>query len=106
ALYFLLANLMTRFRYLQLGLSAILVFIGVKMLIQEWVHIPIWGSLGVIVVTLLVAVIFSLRAETAGSRGAPMSPEQPDEVGGSDFEEPQESSGPGGAGAGGVPPRE
>jgi tellurite resistance protein TerC len=102
ALYFLLANLMTRFRYLQIGLSAILVFIGIKMLIQEWVHIPIWASLGFIILSLAVAVILSLRAETGElPTDEPLGPES---LGESDFEEPQESSGPGGTG--GVPPLE
>ncbi len=89
ALYFLLARLMTRFRYLQIGLSAILVFIGIKMLIQEWVHLPIWASLGFIVLSLAVAVILSLRAETSelGANGGALN------AGESDFEEPQESSG-------------
>ncbi len=63
ALYFLLANMMSRFQYLQLGLSAILVFVGVKMLVAEWIHLPIYVSLGVIVGTLVIAVVASLRAE-------------------------------------------
>lgn len=68
ALYFLLANMMKRFRYLQIGLSAVLVFIGVKMLINEVAHIPIWASLGFIVVTLTTAVVVSLRVEAAEGR--------------------------------------
>ena len=63
ALYFLLANMMSRFQYLQLGLSTILVFIGVKMLTNDLFHMPIWASLAFIVLTLAVAVMFSLRAE-------------------------------------------
>jgi tellurite resistance protein TerC len=63
ALYFLLANMMKRFRYLQIGLSAVLVFIGIKMLINDVVHIPIWASLGFIVTTLTIAVFVSLRVE-------------------------------------------
>jgi TerC family integral membrane protein len=63
ALYFLLANMMSRFQYLQLGLSTILVFIGAKMLTNDLFHMPIWASLSFIVLTLTVAVLFSLRAE-------------------------------------------
>lgn len=74
ALYFLLANMMKRFSYLQLGLSAVLVFIGVKMLINEVLHIPIWASLAFIVTTLSVAVVVSLRVE-AKQNGGPQLPE-------------------------------
>jgi tellurite resistance protein TerC len=63
ALYFLLANMMQRFQYLQLGLSAILVFIGAKMIASHWFHLPEWASLGFIIGTLTIAVLVSLRAE-------------------------------------------
>ena len=46
ALYFLLAGVMTLFRYLNYGLSAILVFIGVKMLLHRWWEPNHWLSLG------------------------------------------------------------
>ena len=65
ALYFLLANMMSRFQYLQLGLSVILGFIGVKM-IGEASHlfeVPIYASLGFIVLALGTAVVASLRKE-------------------------------------------
>jgi len=45
--------------YLQQGIAAILVFIGVKMLIESYVHISIYMSLVVIVVCILVAIIAS-----------------------------------------------
>jgi tellurite resistance protein TerC len=75
ALYFLLANAMNRFSYLQVGLSAILVFIGAKMLYEaahdplqslvgeELPHIPIYISLGFIVISLSVAIMASLSKE-------------------------------------------
>ena len=73
ALYFLLANMVSRFSYLQLGLSAILVFIGVKMLgeASHLFEVPIYLSLGFIVVTLSVAVIASLRKEAKGPADEP-----------------------------------
>ena len=46
ALYFLLAGVLGRFAYLKLGLAAVLVFVGVKMIVNEWWHVPIWLSLG------------------------------------------------------------
>src|SRR3954453_15444128 len=55
ALYFLLAGLVTKFRYLKYGLAAILVFVGAKMLAVDVVTVPIWTSLGIIAATLAVA---------------------------------------------------
>ncbi|MDA8480089.1 TerC family protein [Citrobacter sp. Awk 4] len=58
AMYFLLAGVAERFSMLKYGLSVILVFIGIKMLIVDFYHIPIAISLGVVfgilTVTLLV----------------------------------------------------
>lgn len=60
ALFFLLADMHARFTYLQQGLAVILAFVGVKMLIAEWYHIPTPVSLGVIAVVLAGAVGLSL----------------------------------------------
>ncbi|HHU5790292.1 TPA: TerC family protein [Klebsiella pneumoniae] len=58
AMYFLLAGVAQRFSMLKYGLSVILVFIGVKMLIVDFYHIPVAISLGVVggilAVTLLI----------------------------------------------------
>jgi len=62
ALYFLLVGLMDRFVYLTQGLAVILAFIGVKMMLVDVWHVPIWLSLGVIAVTLALTAVFSLRA--------------------------------------------
>ena len=61
ALYFLLAGMMGRFTYLKTGLAAILLFVGGKMLLAEWWHVPIGVSLGVIAAILAVAIGVSLR---------------------------------------------
>ncbi len=62
SLYFVLANVLDRFRYLHYSLIAILFFIGAKMmLIPLKVHIPIGLSLGLIGLFLLVGVVVSLR---------------------------------------------
>jgi tellurite resistance protein TerC len=61
ALYFLLADLRDRFAYLQQGLAVILAFVGVKMIISEWYHIPTAASLGVIAVVLTVAIVLSIK---------------------------------------------
>jgi tellurite resistance protein TerC len=52
SLYFLLAELMGKFHYLKYGLGLILSFVGVKMLLSEWWHVPIGISLGIIVLLL------------------------------------------------------
>ncbi|MBW3621584.1 MAG: TerC family protein [Actinobacteria bacterium] len=63
ALYFALAGMAGRFRYLDFGLAAILAFVGMKMLLLDVYHLPIWLSLTVIAVILTVAITMSLRAE-------------------------------------------
>lgn len=63
ALYFLLAGMAGRFRYLNIGLGVILGFVGIKMMIVEWVHMPTWLSLGVITLVLTLTIWLSLRAE-------------------------------------------
>ncbi len=60
SLYFLLAGVMHKFEYLKLGLAAILVFVGAKMALVDWVKIPAGVSLGVIAAILAVAVAASL----------------------------------------------
>jgi tellurite resistance protein TerC len=60
ALYFLLANVMDKFRYLKFGLSAVLVFIGVKMVIVDFYKIPIGISLGVVAGILTISILASL----------------------------------------------
>src|SRR5690606_23475753 len=71
ALYFLLAGMAGRFRYLNLGLGLILAFVGVKMIIAEWYHMPIWMSLTVIGVVLAVTILASLRADRRDQIGSP-----------------------------------
>ena len=74
SLYFLLAGMAGRFRYLNIGLGVILAFVGIKMLIVKAVHLPTWLSLSVIAMVLTVTIVTSLRAD---SRDA-LSPAEPD----------------------------
>lgn len=60
SLYFALAGMMDRFRYLTQGLAAILVFVGIKMLIAEFYKIPIFVALLVILVILIISTVASL----------------------------------------------
>jgi tellurite resistance protein TerC len=73
ALYFVLAGMQGRFRYLNTGLGVILAFVGVKMLFTDVYHMPTWMSLSVIVLTLAVTIWASLRAESLESDTAPPS---------------------------------
>ncbi len=60
SMFFLLRNAASKFEYLQNGIAVVLAFIGLKMLIVRWVHIPIWVSLLVIVVCISAAIFYSI----------------------------------------------
>ena len=60
ALYFLLADMAERFHLLNYGLAVVLVFIGTKMLIMPWFHIPVAISLAVVVSVIALSVVASL----------------------------------------------
>ena len=60
SLYFALNGVMQLFRYLKIGLAVILVFIGVKMLIEYWFAISTLVSLGVIGIVLTASVLASV----------------------------------------------
>jgi tellurite resistance protein TerC len=68
SLYFLLADLLDRLRFLHFGLAAILGFVGVKMLLAQWLSIPVAASLGVILSVLLIALAASLLFPVASAR--------------------------------------
>ena len=60
ALYFLLVDVADRFHLLKYGLAMVLTFIGVKMLIMPWYHIPVQASLTVVAVLIAASCIASL----------------------------------------------
>jgi tellurite resistance protein TerC len=62
ALYFLLADMADRFHLLKFGLAFVLMFVGVKMLIVKWIHVPTAVSLLVIGSLLISSIIASLIA--------------------------------------------
>ena len=75
SLFFLLASVVTKFHLLKYGLAVILTFIGTKMLIEHWVHIPILVSLGIVVAVLAASIVASLvwpnaRPESEGKTGS------------------------------------
>lgn len=63
ALYFLLAGMAGRFRYLNIGLGVVLGFVGVKMLLANVYHLPVYISLLVIGAILTIAIWASVRAD-------------------------------------------
>jgi tellurite resistance protein TerC len=70
-MYFLLADLMHRFIYLKLGLGLVLVWVGIKLVLQvDLYKMPTWLSLGVVATIITVAIVASLRA----TRGQPPVP--------------------------------
>jgi tellurite resistance protein TerC len=66
SLFFLLRGAASRFDYLQQGIATVLVFIGLKMLVAYWVHIPVWISLIVIVVCIAGSIFYSIYHKRKG----------------------------------------
>ena len=62
ALYFLLADMADRFHLLKYGLAVVLMFVGTKMLIVEWLKIPVAVSLSVVVAVLGISILLSLKS--------------------------------------------
>jgi tellurite resistance protein TerC len=90
ALYFVLAGIMDRFQYLHYGLSGVLVFIGVKMIVEcmskeglvgQWAHIPNWVSLSIIMTLLTFSILASMIASrhTGAKERASNEPASPEE---------------------------
>ena len=62
SLYFVLAGAIQYFRYLKFGLSIVLVFIGLKMVLVRYLHIPTPLSLGVVVLIIAGSILLSVKA--------------------------------------------
>ncbi|MDI6591844.1 MAG: TerC/Alx family metal homeostasis membrane protein [Patescibacteria group bacterium] len=65
ALYFFLANFLPKFIYLKEGITILLIFIGLKMILSPFYHLPIIFSLSFIFLVLLTSILFSLRKKSA-----------------------------------------
>ena len=68
AMFFVLAGMLDKFVYLKPGVAFILVFVGLKMTLSAWVHIPTSLSLAIIVLTLATAVGLSIRRSSREAR--------------------------------------
>jgi len=69
SLYFALASLLDRFRYLHYGLGALLAFVALKMLFAHWIEVPITLSLAVMGLILAVCGVVSWIARGTEDRG-------------------------------------
>jgi tellurite resistance protein TerC len=72
SLFFALAGILYMFRFLKYGISVILLFVGVKMLISGYIHISVQISLGLIILCLIVSILASIliKAEESSSDSA------------------------------------
>ena len=61
SMYFFLSHMLDRFAHLEYSLIAILTFVGLKMLLHDYIQLPEWVSLTFIGVSLLVGVLVSLK---------------------------------------------
>ncbi|KIO51507.1 TerC family protein [Flavobacterium hibernum] len=61
SMYFFLANMLAKFSFLEYSLIAILTFVGLKMILHDFIHVPEWASLGFIALALLVGILVSLK---------------------------------------------
>lgn len=66
SLYFALAGILGLFRFLKYGITIVLFFVGVKMLIAGFYHIPVQISLAVIILCLTASILVSLFAKDQG----------------------------------------
>ena len=80
ALYFMLAGMIERFVFLKVGLAAVLVFVGAKMLLADVLKIPIWVSLLVIATMIGVSIFVSLRATAGRDEEGQEGADQPEEL--------------------------
>lgn len=60
SLFFLLHGAASKFDSLQQGIATVLIFIGAKMLVEKWIHIPVWASLMVIIVCIGGSILYSI----------------------------------------------
>jgi tellurite resistance protein TerC len=86
SLYFALAGMMDAFHFLRYGLSAILAFVGIKMLIDAWVDIPNWVVLAVVggclAISIGASLLFKKPPQPPGENEAPNAAQEPLETAG------------------------
>ena len=69
SLFFLLKGAVNKFSYLQHGIAIVLIFIGIKMLIEFFnIHISVFVSLGVILVSIAIAILYSVLSSPGNTK--------------------------------------
>jgi tellurite resistance protein TerC len=68
SLYFALSGIMSLFRFLKVGLAVILVFIGLKMLVEHWMKVTTTTSLAVIAGVLTTSILMSVLIKPAKAK--------------------------------------
>ena len=86
ALYFLLAGLMVKLRFLSYGVGLVLVFVGGKMLAREVIEVPPEVSLGIVLGILAVSILASLLRPAPPDREEEALLHDPAESSGEDFQ--------------------
>ena len=76
SMYFFLANMLNKFSKLEYSLIAILSFVGIKMLLHDYIEIPEWASLAFIALSLVGGVLASLRSNSIAEENAPSRDEE------------------------------
>lgn len=61
AMYFFLVNMLDKFYYIKYSVFAILLFVGVKLIIIHYIHLPEWLSLAFIALALIIGILYSMR---------------------------------------------
>lgn len=77
SLYFVLAGLLARFTYLNVGLAVVLVLVGLKMTLSDVVSVPVWLSLLAIVAVLVLTIVISLVHGSSSSQPGEASSDNP-----------------------------
>lgn len=68
SLFFLLQGAVNKFAHLQQGIAVVLIFIGVKMLVEHWVKVPVYISLIVILVCIAGSIVYSISTAESDSK--------------------------------------
>jgi len=72
ALYFLLADMSDRFHLLKYGVAIVLIFVGVKLGVSYWYHVPVLISLCFIALILAVSIVASMKLPKPGLKQNPL----------------------------------
>jgi tellurite resistance protein TerC len=68
SLFFLLHDASNRFKYLQQGIAIVLLFIGAKMIVKDFIHIPTWAALMMILVSIGGSLLYSVFQDQEKTR--------------------------------------